>query len=297
MDNLKTLFDKNEFELVIKSCVGSVDPKERLLVIASLMRLNKVDEALDEIEKYQSLIVKTHQLALMKVHFELLFYKRLFDEAELALSYYESLPYVSQEVEEFMRDTKETINELEHPSAKPTLSIDEICDVLEKETDQEKYGYVLFSLKDYNLSRYVDSLVTFINRSDVHPNMRTYGLIILKDEKYETKVSFLSSKGETIEVIPSKLMAPYFTDNFNNVLKFIDEYSERNITLKDTATHLFNCYILDTYPEDIYKDDILELSKAFINLAKKFLAMPTLEVSELEEKVAKIIESTPPLTK
>lgn len=296
MDNLESLFQKKEYDLVIKLTELSLEPKERFLRISSFVSLGKIDQALDEIEKYQKLIEGKYPFQLMKLHFELLLSKKLYDEARIALTHYENLPYISQEVEEYMVEMKKRIEDEAHPKAKKTFDLDEICDVLEKETDQSKISQVIFSLKDYNINIYIDSLKFFLTREDVHPNFRTYGLILLVDEKYDEEISFLSLKG-IVKVNPKKLFPPFMSEPFNNVCRLISEKAEQNVTLTQTALHLFNCFIIDTYPIDIYKHGEEELSSAFVHIAKSYL---NIEVSSLDENIKKlvnnikyIIESTP----
>lgn len=296
MDNLDTLFNKKQYDLVIKLTELSNDPKERFLRISSLVSLAKVDQALDEIEKYQSLIEAKYPYQLMKLHFELLLSKQLYDEARLALRHYENLPYVSQVVEEFMQEMKTRIEDEARPKARKTYSMDEICDTLEKETNQGIISQVIFSLKDYNINNYIDSLKLFIVREDVHPNFRTYALILLVDNKYDEDIDFLSLNG-VIKVNPSKLFPPFMSKEFNEVCRLVSLKGEQNVTLVETALHLFNCFIIDTYPINIYDKSAEELSDAFIYIGKKYL---NIDVSSYDENIVKIannikyiIESTP----
>ena len=296
MDNLQSLFDKKQYDLVVKLTELSTDPKERFLRISSLVSLGKIDHALDEIEKYQKLIEDKYPFQLMKLHFELLLSKQLYDEARIALRHYENLPYISQAVEEFMREMKTHIEEEAHPKAKKTFSLDEIMDVLEKETNQGIISQVVFSLKDYNIKIYIDSLKVFLTREDVHPNFRTYALILLVDNRYDEEIEFLSLNG-IVKVNPSKLFPPFMSKQFNEVCRLITEKAEQNVTLTETALHLFNCFIIDTYPIDIYKDGVEILSKAFITIAKQYLNIDVSSIDEQTKKVADnikyIIESTP----
>ena len=296
MDNLESLFNKKEYALILDLTKDSKDPKELLMRISCLVIQGKIDEALDEIEKNQSLIEKEYQLRLMKTHFELLLSKKLFDEARLALKHYENLPYVSQEVEEFMRDMKTRIEDESHPKSHQSFDLDEIYDVLEKETDSAKISQVLFSLKNYNLNIYIDSLKIFMKREDVNPNFRTYALIVLVDAKFDEEVGFLSRNG-LISVNPARITPPFMTPAFNETCKLITEKCNHDVSMIETALHLFNCYVIDTYPEDIYKDVPELLSSAFIRIAESYLnklhSSYDEEVIELASKIQKIIESTP----
>ncbi len=296
MDNLESLFDKKEYDLVLDLTKESKDPKELLMRISCLVIQGKIDAALDEIEINQSLIEKEYQLRLMKMHFELLLSKKLYDEAYLALKHYQDLPYVSQEVEEFMQDMLLRIDEESHPKSHQKFELDEIYDILEKETDQGKISQVLFSLKNYNLNIYIDSLKIFLKREDVNPNFRTYALILLVDEKLNEEVEFLSRKG-LIKVNPTKVMPPFMSPSFNETCRLITEKCNHDVSMIETALHLFNCYIIDTYPEDIYSVGVDLLSSAFIGIAESYLNKTHSSIDEkvikLADEIKQIIESTP----
>ena len=296
MDNLESLYYKKEYQLVLDLTKDSTDPRELLMRISCLIITGKTDEALDEIEKNQSIIEKKYQKRLMKIHFELLLSKGLFDEARLALKHYEDLPYVSQEVEELMREMKDRIEEESHPKSHHTFNIDDIFDVLEKETDSAKISQILFNLKNYNLNIYIDSLKIFMKREDVNPNFRMYALILLIDEKYDEEVEFLSRLG-LISVIPTKLNPPFMSNSFNETCRLITDKCNHDVSMIETALHLFNCYIIDTYPEDIYSVGEEILSSAFIRIAESYLnkvhSSNDEKVADLAAEIQKIIESTP----
>lgn len=296
MDNLETLFNKKEYELVLALTEDSKEPKELLMRISCLVILGKTDKALDEIEANQTIIEKVYQYRLMNLHFELLLSKKLYDEARIALTHYENLPYVSQEVEEFMRNMKTRIEEESHPKAHQKFEIDEMLDILEKEEDQAKISQVLFSLKNYSLNMYIDSLKIFLKRKDVNPNFRTYALILLIDEQHDEEIDFLSRKG-IIKTNPSKIVPPFTSKSFNLTCKLITEKCNNDVSMIQTAIHLFNCYIIDTYPEDIYSCGEEKLSSAFILIAESYLNKPLSSIDEellhLTAEIRQIIESTP----
>ena len=274
----------------------SKDPKELLMRLSCHVIKGNIDKALDEIEENQCLIEQKYQLRLMKLHFELLLSKKLYDDARLALKHYENLPYVSQEVEEFMREMKDRIEDESHPKSSHKFELDEIYDILEKETEESKISQVLFSLKNYNINIYIDSLKIFLKREDVNPNFRTYALILLIDEKVNLEIEFLSRKG-IIRVNPSKLVPPFSGEGFGKVCELISLRSQNDISLTKTALHLLNCYVIDTYPEDIFNIDLEKIASAFIRIAESYLGHEVSskdeEIAKLSEEIRKIIESTP----
>lgn len=269
MDNLESLFEKKQYELVASLTSESKDPKERLLRLSSLIMLNKVNEALDEIENHQEMFDKSYPQKVMKIHFESLLQSKLYSEARLALKHYQDLPYISQEVEEYLRSMDVTIDEQEHQKSS-SIPLEEICERLEKEKDSELLLEALGYLRIYNLSQLIDSLKVLLVREDVKPYYRAIALFSLMEQDYSKEIKFLS-EGEIITLTPSKLKTPFEDKNFFEVIKGIEVESNHNVTLKETAISLFSSYVINTFPSDIYKDGIAELTKAFVHLGKKYI--------------------------
>ena len=299
MDNLDSLFEKKQYLLVASLTKDSKDPKERFLRVSSLVILSKIDEALDDIEQYNEMLFKAYPKQIMKLHFELLFSKKLFDESKLALKRYESYPYVSQEVEEYLREIKERIPNEEHPKSNGEyIPIDKVLEILEIGTDNGEISRVVFSLKNYNINIYIDSLKIFLTRSDVHPNFKTYALILLVDQKFDEEIRVkLHDKNEFVN--PSKLNPPFMSKQFNEICKQITMKADKNMSVIETALHLFNCYIIDTYPNEIYNENLNDMSDCFIELSKEYLGQSASKLNEEKEKLFKkiknTIESTPEL--
>lgn len=293
MNKIEELYENKNFDLLIKLVGDSSDPKERFLVLSSLVIQGKTKEALDEIDKYQAILETSHPFRLMKMHFELLLSEKLFDEARIKLRHYENLPYISQEVEEFLRDMKVRIEDESHAKKGSTLiPLDEVYETLETGTNQNEIAQTIFSLKNYNINPLIDSLRIFLKRKDVHPNFRTYVLIYLVDQKYDSEIDFLLND-EILQVNPSKIEPPFMHQDFNEVCRQITLFANGDTSITETALHLFNCYILDTYPSDIYQDGIIELAQAFVYIALTYLNQKPSFNSPLAKKIQEIIENTP----
>ena len=295
VNRIEELYEQKNFDLLIKLVGSSFDPKERFLVLSALVQLGKRKEALDEIDKYQAILETSHPFQLMKMHFELLLSEKLFDEARIKLRHYENLPYISQEVEEFLREMKVRIEDEAHAKKGSTLApLDEVFETLETGTNQSEIAQAIFSLKNYNINLLIDSLRIFLKRKDVHPNFRTYVLIYLVDQKFDTEIEVLIRNKITV-VNPSKIVPPFMHEDFNEVCRQITVFSEGDTSITETALHLFNCYILDTYPEDIYADGIIELAQAFVYIAMGYLQQKPSFTSSLASKIQEILEKTPPI--
>ena len=295
VSKLDELYEQHNFDLLIKLVGDSHDPKERFLVLSSLVIQGKRKEALDEIDHYQAILETSHPFELMKMHFELLLSEKLYDEARIKLRHYENLPYISQEVEEFLREMKVRIEDEAHAKKGSTLiPLDEVYETLETGTNQSEIAQTIFQLKNYNINLLIDSLRIFLKRKEVHPNFRTYVLIYLVDQKYNSEIEVLT-RDKIITVNPSKIVPPFMHEDFNEVCRQITIFSEGDTSITETALHLFNCYILDTYPEDIYQDGIIELAQAFVYIALTYLKQKPSFSSSLAKKIQEILETTEPI--
>ena len=295
MNKIEELYENKQFDLLIKLVGDSRDPKERFLVLSALVQQGKRKEALDEIDRYQAILETSHPFQLMKMHFELLLSEKLYDEARIKLRHYENLPYISQEVEEFLREMKVRIEDEAHAKKGSTLvPLNEVFEILETGTDQADLAKTVFQLKNYNINLMIDSLRIFLKRKDVHPNFRTYVLIYLVDQKFDSEIEVLGRE-KMMVVNPSKITPPFMHEDFNEVCRQITIFGDGDTSVIETALHLFNCYILDTYPEDIYEDGIIEIAQAFVYIALSYLKQKQNFASPLAEKIQRILESTAPI--
>lgn len=58
MDNLETLFKKEQYDLIVKLTEDSSDYKERFLHVLSLVMLKRYEDALDDISKHHIILEK-----------------------------------------------------------------------------------------------------------------------------------------------------------------------------------------------------------------------------------------------
>ncbi len=298
MDNLETLFKKEQYDLILKLTEDSSDYKECFLHVLALVMLKRYEEALDDISKHQSILEKHNLSKLIKLHFELLFSLRLFDEARIALKHYQDLPYESQKMEEILRELPNKISEEEHATSK-VVTLDEANEVLLHSDDNALVSEVLFSLKDLNFKGYVDSLKKIITNEKIHPNLRTLGLIIFKDNEYDKDVEFLTPKKEIIKVNPNKIIAPFSSIAFAETRAIIDDLAKKNVSLHETASQLLNCLVMDVYPSDIDFAEPNKLARAIILLAKEAMKDKNLTEDEdiilLKNKIEEISKLIPDL--
>lgn len=281
MDSLKTLMDKKQYDLVIKLTESSNDSLSLFYRISALLAVGQSKEALNVINDHRG-ILQSRLSLLVKIHIEILCLLEMFDEAYIQLSYYEELPYESQEVEEILKAMKDYIRKEEKNAYKKhSLSEDEILAKLMSKNDEEVLA-ALDSLKNQKLDNYLLALFK-IMRSYPKQVVRTFALLLLVNEKYDKEIDFLYH-GQLIKVVPSSLEEPFLVKGFKNLedlsYAFQSMYHDPSIALN--AMQIISSYLLYNYPRhiDMTADEVLVV---FGFLAKRLLQVNTDDLKQVCE--------------
>ena len=269
MDSLKSLMDRKDYELVIKLTENSQDINYLFYRISAFLALGKGERALSTI-KHNRKILEGDLSLLIKIHIEILCLLNNFDEAFEELRYYENLPYVSQQVEEVLRDMPKFIREEEKKSvASRELSNDELAKRLAS-NDQEVVLPALDLLRDRDVNMFMPAvekiLVKFPKQS-----IRSFALLLLVQKKIDRDVAF-NHMGETIAINPSRLEPPFIGSEFNDFLRELQK-ELKDPAANENAIQILSSYIIYTYPIK------LEVSYAVLIEALRAIAFEYLQNS------------------
>ena len=279
MDSLKTLMDKKQYDLVIKLTENSNDSLSLFYRISALLAVGQSKEALNVINNHRN-ILQSRLSLLVKIHIEILCLLEMFDEAYVQLSYYEELPYESQEVEEMLKAMKDYIRKEEKNNYnKHSLDEDEILARLMSKNADEVLS-ALDVLKNQKLDHYLLALFK-IMRSFPKQVVRTFALLLLVNEKYDKEIDFLYHD-QMIKVVPSSLEEPFLVKGFKSLedlsYAFQSMYHDPSIALN--AMQIISSYLLYYYPRQIEMtaDEVLVI---FGFLAKKLLQVNTDDLKQV----------------
>lgn len=286
----------NKYQQIINKLKDTKNNDELFILLNAYINEKLYEDAIKLIEN-NSQLVKEKPLHIIKLHIELLLSLELFDEASIAYKKYLELPYISQEVEEYLKEIPSLIEERKDVNKNKTYTIDEIDEILTSHYDQGKIMDVLFSLDNYNILKLLTPIEIFLLRKDVHPSLRTYALISLVSNNISSPVQILKD-GKKITVVPNKLKPPFCDDNFKKVIKYIESELYKDPSVQQIAFQLLNNYVLDCYPDDVLNDvDLNEFCLALTSLAKDYLSIANDDVinDQLKQKIKKVLEKTPDL--
>lgn len=286
----------NKYQQIINKLKDTKNNDELFILLNAYINEKLYEDAIKLIEN-NSQLVKEKPLHIIKLHIELLLSLELFDEASIAYKKYLELPYISQEVEEYLKEIPSLIEERKDVNKNKTYTIDEIDEILTSHYDQGKIMDVLFSLDNYNILKLLTPIEIFLLRKDVHPSLRTYALISLVSNNISSPVQILKD-GKKITVVPNKLKPPFCDDNFRKVIKYIESELYKDPSVQQIAFQLLNNYVLDCYPDDVLNDvDLNEFCLALTSLAKDYLSIANDDVTndQLKQKIKNVLEKTPDL--
>ena len=277
MDSLKTLLEKQQYDLVIKLTENSTDPDSLFDCVIALVAVGQNEKAL-EIIKSKRDILQQHLDLLIKFHIEILCLMGRYDEAYDELKYYEELPYESQQVEEVLRIMPSYIRNAERAAYGPKPQDEEELNKRLLSDNEEEVLGALDEIKSQPIDRYLPNVLTLI-RSHPRQVIRTFGLLLLLKDKYDKEVEFL--KGDKlVKVVPSKLPEPFVVPGFKDVnavaLALQKEFHDP--TVVQNALQTLSSYLLYIYPDD-FKLKKNETVIVFGYIAKHLLQI---DASDLE---------------
>ena len=276
MDNLKSLLDSKQYDLVLKLTETSTSSNDLFYRISAFIFLGKYEEALYVIQDHQETL-ESNLPALINAHINLLCVLGRFEQAYTVLDYYNNLPYQSQVVEEILRKMPKIIEAEEKKQTTYKFYSDE---EIEQMLRSDKFEDVLLAL-DTIKNRDILSFLPFLKEllvSDSKEAIKSYILMMLVKKEVDRDLVIVK-KGKEIKVNPKHLIPPFMGEVFDGVVKGFDK-EFKDSTLSQIATQLFSQYSIYIYPEE-YPYSVKEYIAAFYLLAKDYASSMNSDLSSL----------------
>ncbi len=277
MDNLKTLMDRKDYDLVVKLTASSLDITSLFYRIAALFALNRAKEALEVINNHKSILDKNLP-ALIKIHIEILCFLDMFDEAYAELKKYEDYPYYSQNCEEIIQKMPTYIRTEERKSLKVSNLSDEQLKKLLKSSSMEDVICAIDVIRNRDYTLFLNDIKNILINFPLQ-SVRSFALLFLVQKEYHKEVNF-NHNGQIISVIPTSLEPPFVGPIFNNFTRQV-QLEFKDPVLAENAIEIASSYVIYYYPD---KQDLLD--PAFIlaleEISAQYLKINTLP--SLEER-------------
>ena len=292
MDNLKSLLDSKQYDLVLKLTETSTSSNDLFYRISAFIFLGKYEEALYVIQDHQETL-ESNLPALINAHINLLCVLGRFEQAYTVLDYYNNLPYQSQVVEEILRKMPKIIEAEEKKQTTYKFYSDEEIEQMLRSDKFEDVLLALDTIKNRDILSFLPILKELLV-SDSKEAIKSYILMMLVKKEVDRDLVIVK-KGKEIKVNPKHLIPPFMGEVFDGVVKGFDK-EFKDSTLSQIATQLFSQYSIYIYPEE-YPYSIKEYLAAFYLLAKDYASSMNSDLSSLSfvneldlEKINKIKE-------
>ncbi len=292
MDNLKSLLDSKQYDLVLKLTETSTSSNDLFYRISAFIFLGKYEDALYVIQDHQE-ILESNLPALINAHINLLCVLGRFEQAYTALDYYNNLPYQSQVVEEILRKMPKIIEAEEKKQTTYKFYSDEEIEQMLRSDKFEDVLLALDTIKNRDILSFLPILKELLV-SDSKEVIKSYILMMLVKKEVDRDLVIVK-KGKEIKVNPKHLIPPFIGEIFDGVVKGFDK-EFKDSTLSQIATQLFSQYTIYIYPKE-YPYSVKEYLAAFYLLAKDYASSMNSDLSSLSfineldlEKINKIKE-------
>ncbi len=267
----KKLLDEHKYEEIISLTNNKEDVNSIIYRITALASLSRYKDALKELKTHNELLYKNNPLVTMKLHLELLLTLNMYVEAISIFKEYSERPYISQQVEEFLKEVPNLIIKSQKQNEAKDLFLDEdkVNELFINSKDEGMLTNAIYHLKKLDINPYLSSLSKLLKRDDISDDVKTLALLILVIKKVNKDLVLTKNKKE-YRINPNKLVAPFAEKQYKEIMQSIIKLS-KDPTIESVATNLFNQYVLNCFPGLIYNDSTHKMSVAFIALAKRYL--------------------------
>lgn len=267
---------------------GFIEEKKIFLEIASYLNKGDAKQALDLLSVNKDALFAFDPLKTLRANFELRILLNQYDEAYEDYAYFSNLPYVSQEVEETLREIPKALraNEL---ASRTTCAFneEEAHAALSDGEDPLAILGVLQGLRNHDITPFLEEIRDLLT-SDIHEDVKTFALLLLVDKSLNEDILF-KKEDAIIKINPSKLGNPYQSKSYLEIRLMLEK--EKDISIASVSLELLDRAFLVAYPFSPFledkNDDVIVALKA---IASSYLGADALALTPFQETLKKKIE-------
>ena len=268
MSKITDLYEKEQFQEVIKLENDAKETQEMVSVIFSYMSLDDYKSALNYLLKHKQELYEKVPDLVIQTHISLLCGLYQFDDAYIVAREYQDMPYVSQVVEEVLRNLNKQIREVEIAFYRDSsiVSDDQVRKMIKSEDPEDVVGAISY-IRDRGVDKFMNEIQSILLEFPKQ-SVRSLYLVMLLENGYDKEVEF-NRFGEKIKVVPNTVPNP-IKDNYDKKMEMIASFCDKDITVKETAEKIFVQYSLAMLPVGIDINERITF-QAIASIAKQYL--------------------------
>lgn len=299
MKNIAEMFEKQEFEEIIENFKNSNKYEEILYVLSSYISLNNVGAAYELYKKKEKIIEKENFISSMNYLFLILALLNNDDLVKREFSRIKSLPYISQEVEEFLRDLDSNYQKIKSATIEDNSSNYNFIDELNGEKDENVIGaikYIHETYKDQLAGYGVLFYEAFIKR-EKFDLAKNFLLLELLEIGFNKEISFFKN-GKFYYINPKEYQKRYleYERMIDDFIKYIRK-NEKITNLIDDIIYYFVSFLNNEIPTFFKKEELetilyLAIRKSYQNINADFNDDLLVKELKIDENIIKNYENS-----
>ena len=299
MKNIAEMFEKQEFEEIIEDFKNSNKYEEILYVLSSYISLNNVGAAYELYKKKEKIIEKENFISSMNYLFLILALLNNDDLVKREFSRIKSLPYISQEVEEFLRDLDSNYQKIKSATIEDNSSNYNFIDELNGEKDENVIGaikYIHETYKDQLAGYGVLFYEAFIKR-EKFDLAKNFLLLELLEIGFDKEISFFKN-GKFYYINPKEYQKRYleYERMIDDFIKYIRK-NEKITNLIDDIIYYFVSFLNNEIPTFFKKEELetilyLAIRKSYQNINADFNDDLLVKELKIDENIIKNYENS-----
>lgn len=276
--------NKENYKRVLLETEGKKDAKSLFDRADAFVCLHRFQDALELMDKNIDTLWEGDPVSTLEAFIVIACHLRKFDLAYSRAAYLQEKPYISQEVEEHLRESHEKIRREEINSYKEEYSDDEskIRKLLKESDDEDKILAVLNNIDEEMAKDIEDALLSFIGNEKKFDDAKTFAAMLLAINGYDKEITF-SKKGQEHHFIPKENKPRINDGSFESFISKL-EGEVKDTSISGTAESILYDYLLQTYPDDPFLTDDLDIIElSIVAIANSYL-QANFPIDELAEK-------------
>ena len=200
------------------------------------------------LNEHSSFLLENDPKALIGSHCEYFIIRKDMFNALKAIEYYQSLPYISMDVEDYMKELKEGILKYQKSCENSSYTFQDLEKELLSNQDAKIY-HAIEKLYSMNARNYIDLINTLL-KTNKNEKAHRLLLICLVEQDLNKEFTFYLG-GVYRKINPSLQQLPFLSDEYNEFIKYIKS-KEKNPDELNRKIELYKMFYVLVYPDNIY---------------------------------------------
>lgn len=263
MDEKTELMDK------YKSLISKGDDEALFQAFDIVINLQNTSLLESFFESYRSHLYKLDPILFIGKHIS---YYLVSDDPKTALDVlrkYQDAPFISLDVEDFMKELEEEIKKNYFLSSKKEYEFEQVQKDFYSFNEDRIIRAIKF-LNECNIRKYI-SFIKELLLSELEYRFKILILFILIEQKVDYYFEVIDDDKEQFEFNPQNEKLPFQKNKYLEGIKYLDNLNESPSVI-DTAKEMLNITEVRMFPKSILDDnDIYAVCEVLVYIAKKSL--------------------------